>query len=244
MERFVPWLLSVALHLVVIGAVLLVPVTATPRRKPAPIQVDLVDALEPPPQEQSRSLPQPDPPAQVAERPVPRPRPSARPTPRVTPRPRPSPSPSPTPDAMAHKLKTLRQLDEYKNVSDEELRALELPPGLESWEAFVELAKQLNGIPMGVPPDTGESAPPVTEVTWDHQVVGDLHYLTIQAPQGKFWLSWKDGALEAEGHFYEAGNETDKQPVKVLVDQSYQKMVDQMVAPATPQADPTPLPPL
>lgn len=228
MNRILPWLLSLFLHAAVLGTLVLVPMTAAPRRSQAPIQVDLVEIKPPePPPVVSRPEAKP----RVAQRPRP------RPTPRPTPRPRPTPSvvarpvPSATPDAKARKLETLRKLDEFKAWSDKDLEALELPPGMESWEDFVKLAKQLNLLPIGTPPDVGQSAPPVLEVTWDHELVGNRHHLIIQAPQGQYWVQWNEGETEAVGDFYVPGHEADAQRVSTHVEDDHQQMVDNILQP-------------
>lgn len=230
MDRILPWLVSAVLHLGVLGALLLVPVTAETRRSPTPIQVDLVDLAPPAP---PPPVAKPEVPARVAERPRPRPTPS----PSRRPRPRPSPSSSQRPpvtpeqDPLAEKLRTLRQLEEFKSWSDEDLKALELPPGMESWEDFVKLAKQLNMLPIGTPPDVGASQPPVLEVTWDHELVGNRHHLIIQAPQGQYWMQWNEGDSEAEGIFYVPAHEGEGQTVRTSVNPDYQAMVDALLQP-------------
>lgn len=166
--RAVPWpyVLSVLLHGAVALALLLMPgQPPTSATRSAPLKVTLV---EPPPPKARPATPPPKPASPPAAKPVaPRParpaapakasspaRPAAtaRPTapPQATPPPRPTPSAAPADD----KITTLRSIPDLAKLSDEELAAIELPPGITSWQDFVKLAQEIGMFKAAFPPPT------------------------------------------------------------------------------------------
>jgi hypothetical protein len=217
-SRLWPYAISAGLHLAVFITLLLWP--ASPPQRPtagAPIKVSIVSvppkvpvkpkAAAPVPQQQKppqaprpETAPRPRP---VAQRPVVKApvrtaaRPVTRPTPPAI---RPTPRPTPTPD----KLTVLRRYPEFQTMTDEQIRQLELPPGLKNWDEFAKLAQDI-GLFRGAappPPTTGgHDAPPDegSDPVWTWREDDGAQIGIVAWWGGKATISWKPGDRKASG---------------------------------------------
>jgi outer membrane biosynthesis protein TonB len=221
-QRLWPLAWSVFLHLTAVGVLLMIPnAPLSPRPAGTRIQVSLVDPpikrppakpAEPTPPKPPPPKPDPKPetapapkpvarkpvtraPVRTAQRPQPRPsRPVVRPTPR--------PTPTPKPDQVA----ILRKYPAFKDLTDKELRKLQLPPGLKSWAEFAKLATDIGLFHTEAPPPTtGEAvrpAPPSdvnSDPVWQWRQGDGQQSGTVTWWGGKATIFWRQGDAAATG---------------------------------------------
>ncbi len=216
-----PFGISAGLHLTLLIALVLWPASPPPSAPVnAPIRVSLIPIPPKAPVKEKAVTPVPPQttapqPAKPETAPLPKPvarrhvvksptrtavKPQARPT-QAAVRPTPSPTPTPIPD----QLTILRRYPDFQAMTDEQIRALELPPGLKNWDEFAKLAKDIGLFQGAAPPPpttAGQGAPdgvPNSDPIWSWRDEEGVQIGMVVWWGGKATISWKPGDDVASG---------------------------------------------
>jgi hypothetical protein len=214
--RLWPLGISLGLHLAVLVAILIWPASPPPT---APVRAPIRVSLVPVPPKQTRAVPavprQVTPPQPPKPETAPQPKPvarehvvkspvktAARPQPLPSrPPAKPTPTPTPTPDKVA----VLRRHPEFQNLTDEQIRQLELPPGLKNWDEFAKLAKDIGMFRGAAPPPpttNGQEAPGSdvnSDPVWTWREDDGAQIGIVAWWGGRATISWKPGDRKASG---------------------------------------------
>ncbi|MBC7541895.1 MAG: hypothetical protein H7338_04115 [Candidatus Sericytochromatia bacterium] len=175
------------------------PPAPQPVSKPAQAPAPKAVAQKPATVANKPAAPKPAPVAPVKPAQKPQPRPTR--IPEVRPTPRPTPTPRPQPDQVA----ILRKYPEFKDLSDEELRKMELPPGLKNWDEFAKVAKDIGLFRVDGPPPTtdrrrpGSDSDVGSDPIWQWRENGDEQTGTVTWWGGTATIFWRRGDTKATG---------------------------------------------
>jgi|GEM_PF-3560075 hypothetical protein len=232
---------SILLHALVLG-LFVVPGTgrpaprALPEAQPTPNVTMLLLQLD---REASKPVEQPGtiqyphhrkkPPAKAAKLPPKTPvKVAAKPSPKPTPTPTPAPKVN-----RDHKIfEALRKFDQFKGMTDEQIRKMPLPPGMKSWQEVLAMNGSLDKLDWTAkPPDTGQEgsgsatasfgfqfgwAPPAIGPTdstikgTGRQLNGRTWQFAYQYLDTMIVAAWPDGVAVATVAYYPAGGKPDQ----------------------------------